>query len=116
MSRSEKPKREYVFRPPIDEEKLHSQRVYYAYRSKEEMEKDRWFPGNIFDVKYGDESLGEAQVILVEAEKVEDLTIYDAMLTGFSTQEELKDAVIQWFDLKGNVEKEGFLKVLYRWL
>ncbi|MCJ2519577.1 MAG: hypothetical protein LN412_01335 [Candidatus Thermoplasmatota archaeon] len=80
------------------------------------MERDAWFPGNIFNVKLDDKVLGEAQVILVEAQKVEDLTIYDALLTGFQTAEELKDAVIDWFDFKGNVEKQGFLKVLYRWL
>lgn len=111
-----KPKREYTFRAPINEERLKDKLLYYAYRSKEEMEREAWFPGNIFSVVYGDEELGEAQVILVEAQKVEDLTVYDALLTGFQTVDDLRDAVVQWFDFKGNVEKHGFFKVLYRWL
>ncbi len=111
-----KPKREYTFRAPINEERLRAKLLYYAYRSKEEMEKEAWFPGNIFYIVYGDEVVGEAQVILVEAQKVEDLTVYDALLTGFQTLENLKDAVVQWFDFRGNVEKHGFFKVLYRWL
>ncbi len=112
----EKPAREYVYRPPIEEEKLREQRVYYAYRSKEEAEKEMWFPGNIFHVYLGEEELAEAQVVLVEAQKVEDLTVYDALLTGFQSQEELRDAVVSWFGFQGNVEKQGFYKVLFRWL
>ncbi len=111
-----KPKREYTFRVPINEERLREKLLYYAYRSKEEMEREAWFPGNIFNINYGRDIIGEAQVILVEAQKVEDLTVYDALLTGFQTLEELRAAVIQWFDFKGNVEKQGFFKVLYRWL
>ncbi len=80
------------------------------------MERDAWFPGNIFNIRLGDETLGEGQVILVEAQKVEDLTVYDALLTGFQTLEELKEAIVRWFDFKGGVEKQGFFKVLFRWL
>ncbi len=80
------------------------------------MDRDAWFPGNIFNIWLGDEVLGEAQVILVEAQKVEDLTVYDALLTGFQTLEELRDAIVDWFGFKGSVEKQGFFKVLYRWL
>lgn len=112
----EKPAREHVYRPPIDEERLRNQRVYYAYRGKEEAEKQMWFPGNIFHVKLGDELLSEAQVVLVEAVKVEDLTVYDALLTGFQSAEELKEAVVSWLGFQGNVEKQGFYKVLFRWI
>ncbi len=111
-----KSRREYAYQSPINEERLKEKLIYYAYRDKEEMEKNAWFPGNIFNIKLGDDVLGEAQVILVEAQKVEDLTIYDALLTGFKTLEELREAVVKWFDFKGNVDKQGFFKVLYRWL
>jgi hypothetical protein len=116
MAAPSKPEREYVFHRPINEEKLRKKLIYYAFRNKEQMEKDAWFPGNIFNIKFDDELLGEAQVILVDAQKVEDLTVYDAILTGFETLDKLKDAIIQWFDFKGNVEKQGFFKILYRWL
>ncbi|MFQ5946887.1 MAG: hypothetical protein ACE5NC_11700 [Anaerolineae bacterium] len=116
MASAEKPSREFHYRAPINEERLREKLLYYAYRSKEEMEGDTWFPGNIFHIHYGNDVVGEAQVILVEAHKVEDLTVYDALLTGFQTLEELQDAVVQWFDFKGNIEKQGFFKVLFRWL
>ncbi|MFQ5837811.1 MAG: hypothetical protein ACE5HJ_03405 [Thermoplasmata archaeon] len=116
MTSSAKPAREYVYHGPINEEKLREKLTYYAYRDKTQMEKDAWFPGNIFNIKLDDEVLGEAQVILVEAQKVEDLTVYDALLTGFQTLEELKDAIVQWFRFKGSVDKQGFFKILYRWL
>lgn len=116
MSAPSQPQRAYAYRQPIDEEKLRKQRIYYAYRGKEEQEKQPWFPGNIFDVRYGDEPLGEAQVILVEALRLQDLTEYDAILTGFPDEDELRKAVAQWLDFDPEDEKQGFYKILHRWL
>ncbi|MDX1535134.1 MAG: hypothetical protein R3291_05895 [Thermoplasmata archaeon] len=110
-------RREYVFAPPINEEKLRKQLIYYLYRSKDEASAQPWFPGNLFDLKLGDEALGEAQVILVEAQRLEDLTQYDALLTGFEENvEDLRNAVRSWLGFKGEAKKEGFFKVLYRWI
>lgn len=110
-------KRSYTYQPPINEEKLRKQLVYYVYRGKGEADKEPWFPGNLFDVQVGDERLGEAQVILVEAQRLEDLTQYDAMLTGFGEEvEELRKAIRLWLGFRGEAKKEGFFKVLFRWL
>ncbi len=110
-------KRSYTYQPPINEEQLRKQRVYYVYRGKGEADKEPWFPGNLFDVQVGDERLGEAQVILVEAQRLEDLTQYDAMLTGFGEEvEELRKAIRLWLGFRGEAKKEGFFKVLFRWL
>ncbi|MFQ5908748.1 MAG: hypothetical protein ACE5JE_08005 [Thermoplasmata archaeon] len=110
-------KRSYAYEPPVNEEKLREQYVYYLYRGKEEAEREPWFPGNLFDVKLGEESLGEAQVILVEAQRLEDLTQYDSLLTGFGEDvTELQDAVRSWLGFRGEAKKEGFFKVLYRWI
>ncbi len=110
-------KKSYAYQPPIDEEKLRKQLVYYVYRGKEEADKEPWFPGNLFDVQLEEDQLGEAQVILVEAQRLEDLTQYDAMLTGFGEDvEELRNAIRSWLGFRGEAKKEGFFKVLYRWL
>lgn len=116
MASPNPPKKSYVYQAPVNEKKLRQQLVYYVYRGKEEAEKEPWFPGNLFDVKLGEESLGEAQVILVEAQRTEDLTEYDARLTGFEDEEELREAVRAWLGFQGDARKEGFFKVLFRWL
>ncbi|MFQ6013777.1 MAG: hypothetical protein ACE5LS_09125, partial [Thermoplasmata archaeon] len=65
----------------------------------------------------GEERLGEAQVILVEAQRLEDLTQYDSLLTGFGEDtEELRAAIRSWLGFQGEAGKEGFFKVLYRWI
>lgn len=116
MSSPSKAKREYAFQQPINEEKLEKQRIYYVYRAKGEQEAQPWFPGNIFDLKYQGDGLGEAQVVLVEAMRFEDLTEYDAILTGFEDEEALRGAVGTWLGLDPLDPKAGFYKVLFRWL
>lgn len=115
MVTSRKPKREYVYQAPINEEKLRQQLIYHAYRSREEWKNQPWVPGNLFDVWLRDENLGEAQVILEEARWIKDLTAQDALLTGFQNEKELRQAVTTWLGL-GDTQKEVVFRVLYRWL
>ncbi len=110
------PRRELVVEDPRVEGKLRDKRVYIAYRRREDMERDPWFPGNIFHVKYKGEELGEAQVILPEALRLEDLSVYDAMVTGLKDVKELREFVAGAVKLDPRDEKAGFYKILFRWL
>lgn len=110
------PQREVVIDDGRLERKLKDKRVYIAYRRREEMERDPWFPGNIFHVKYKAESLGEAQVILPEAIRLEDLTVYDALVTGLKDVEELRSFVARAVRVDQSDPKAGFYKILFRWL
>lgn len=116
MASASQPERVYAFQPPINEEKLEKQHIYYVFRGKEDQENQPWFPGNLFDLEYDGESLGEAQVVLVEAQRLEDLTEYDAILTGFEDEDALRQAVADWLGFKPEDQKQGFYKVLFRWL
>ncbi len=115
MAAAPRPPRIAVYEDPRMEGTLRDRRVYLAFRRKEEMEKDPWFPGNIFQVKYRDELLGEAQVVLPEAVRLEDLTVYDAMVTGLKSVEELRSFVSGALRLDPD-PKAGLIKILYRWL
>ncbi len=115
MAATPRPPRIAVYEDPRMEGTLRDRRVYLAFRRKEEMEKDPWFPGNIFQVKYRDELLGEAQVVLPEAVRLEDLTVYDAMVTGLKSVEELRSFVSGALRLDPD-PKAGLIKILYRWL
>jgi hypothetical protein len=110
------PLREFVVEDPKLEAMLRDKRSYIAYRRKEDMEREPWFPGNIFHVRFAEETIGEAQVILPEAIRFEDLTIYDAMVTGFQDVEQLRDFVAGTLKLDSKEPKQGFYKILYRWL
>jgi hypothetical protein len=53
--------------------------------------------------------------VLPEAVRLEDLTVYDAMVTGLKSVEELRAFVSGALRLDPD-PKAGLIKILYRWL
>lgn len=111
------PPKTLSFTNPRLEKKIRDQLVYQIYVNKKEMEQKKFIPGNKVVLKFGDEIMGEGQIILVERVNLSKLTPYDALVCGFSNVSELGEEVRSKLLSSERDEKRAeFFKILYRWL
>ena len=111
------PPKNLVFVHPSQEPKLREQFVYQGYVSCDEQARQRIINGNRLVIKFKDEVIGEGQINLIEKTSLENLSAYDAILSGLENVEALRKHVVETV-LRGERKpaQVEFFRVLFRWL
>lgn len=110
------PPKTIVYHDPKIEERLRYKYVYQCFLRADEAERVGYVPGHRLLLKFGEEVIGEGQIILVEKTPFSELTPYDAITGGYEDVDELKAYVREALKLGRKADKQEIVKILFRWL
>jgi hypothetical protein len=97
-------------------EKLEKQLVWQVFLPPEQVESGMLFFPAKLAVTHRGTPVGEAQIILSERWEVEDLTKYDAIVSGYDSLEEYLESLKRHFPKAKRIERAEGYKILFRWL
>ncbi len=97
-------------------EKVKQQLVWQVFRPPEEVESQMLFFPAKLAITHGGDPVGEAQIILSELWEIEDLSKYDAIVSGYETREAYLESLKKYFPKAKKLERAAGYKILFRWL